>query len=256
MVTRQTQIETMDTETHPASKPTAIETVQSELKRRILSFELVPEERLHVDNLRREFDVSTATMREALSRLLIDNLVVSERQRGFFVRELSLADFRNISKARRIIEVGAVRESLANRDDQWEADLFSAYHMLKLVEDRMLTDNDMQLVDEWHVRNTRFHDCLAQNCHNNWLIDFRRQLHEHSIRYLRLALCNNRKHRDVCKEHAAIFEAAIAGDVEKCVQLLSEHIDTSVADVEAYLPKSKEEFAESILSSCQRPRTE
>ncbi|GKY87095.1 GntR family transcriptional regulator [Sinisalibacter aestuarii] len=246
----------MDSENQSTSKPTAIETVQAELKRRILCFDLAPGERLHVDNLRREFDVSTATMREALSRLLTDNLVVSERQRGFFVRGLSLEDFRSLSEARKIAEVGAVRGSLANRDDQWEAELFAAYHLLKLVEDRMLSDNDMQLVNEWHKRNSRFHDCLARNCHNNWLIDFRRQLHEHSIRYLRLALRNNRKHRDVRKEHAAIFESAINGDVEACVRLVEQHIECSVADVEAYLPKSLNDFALADASSREETPSE
>lgn len=233
----------MDTEQQAPSKPTAIETVQADLKRRILTFDLAPGERLHVDNLRREYDVSTATVREALSRLLIDNLVVSERQRGFFVRDLSLEDFRNLSAARKIVEVGAVRGSLANRDDKWEAELYAAYHMLKLVEDRMLGDGNLQLVNEWHDRNSKFHDCLVQNCNNNWLIEFRRQLHEHSVRYLRVALRNNSKQRDVRQEHAAIFESAIQGDVERCAKLVEQHIESSVENVEAYLPRSSEEFA-------------
>ncbi|MCB1329975.1 MAG: GntR family transcriptional regulator [Maritimibacter sp.] len=233
----------MENEAPTASKPTAIETVQTEMKRRILSFELAPDERLHVDNLRREFDVSTATMREALSRLLIDNLVVSERQRGFFVRGLNIADFRNISEARLVVESSALRSSLEKRDDQWEAELFAAYRLLKLVEDRILDGDDDKLLNEWHQRNANFHDCLVQNCNNNWLIGFRRQLHEHSSRYLRLSMLKNRKHRDVRKEHAAIFNAAIDGDVEECVRLVESHISISVADVERYLPKSAEEFA-------------
>lgn len=228
----------------PYVKRTATEAVQSELKRRILNFDLSPGERLHVDNLRREFDVSTATMREALSRLLIDNLVVSERQRGFHVRELSYQDFRNISEARKIVEVGALRSSLANRDDNWEGDLFASYRKLKLVEDRLLAENDLKIADEWHVRNSSFHDCLVQNCRNTWLINFRHLLHEHSTRYLRLALMNNRKHRDVRKEHAAIFESAIEGEVERCAHLVEKHIETSVDDVAKYLPKIEKDISE------------
>lgn len=242
------QIVKMDKDNQDPAKSTATEKTQSELKRRILAFELAPGDRLHVDNLRREFDVSTATMREALSRLLIDNLVVSERQRGFFVRELSLDDFRSLSEARKITEVGAVRSSLSKRDDQWEADLFAAYHLLKLVEDRMLANQDMSLVGEWQERNSRFHDCLVQNCRNDWLIGFRRQLHEHSGRYLRLALRNNRRHRDVSQEHADIFHSAIKGDIERCAQLVAQHIDASVADVEAYLPKSMATFVATTVS--------
>jgi DNA-binding GntR family transcriptional regulator len=226
----------MDTATRPPTKQTAIEAVQRSIKRRILNFELPPGERLLVDNLRLEFQVSTATMREALSRLLIDNLVTSERQRGFRVRELSHEDFRNISEARKLIEVGALRSSLAHRDDNWEGDLFAAYRRLKLVEDRMIIEEDLNLAAEWHARNKSFHDCLVRNCLNSWLIDFRQVLHEHSNRYLRVALKNNRRHRDVRKEHAAIFESAIEGDVERCAHLIEMHIDESVNDVSRYLP--------------------
>lgn len=233
----------MDTDTQTPAKLTAIESVQSELKRQILNFDLPPGERLHVDNLRREFDVSTATMREALSRLLIDNLVTTERQRGFRVRELSHDDFRNISEARKLVEVGALRSSLAQRDDNWEGDLFAAYRKLKLVEDRMMDEGNLDLAGEWHQRNRSFHDCLVQNCRNSWLIGFRQLLHEHSSRYLRLALRNNRRHRDVRKEHAAIFESAIEGNVELCIRLVETHIDTSVNDVAEYLPRLSGDFA-------------
>ncbi|MCI5040854.1 MAG: GntR family transcriptional regulator [Donghicola eburneus] len=214
-----------------STKRTAIETVRDEIKRRIFNFTLKPDERLHVDNLRRQFDVSTATLREALSRLMTDQLVVSESQRGFYVRGLSLADFEAISSARAIIEVAALRESLQHRDDNWEGELFAAFHKLKLVEDRMLGKNDFTVASEWHRRNSEFHDCLVVNCHNEWLIRYRSQLHEHSRRYLRLALGNNRAHRDVRVEHLNIFESAIRGDIEACAGYLEQHISKSVADV-------------------------
>ena len=223
-------------------KQTAVELVQFELKRRMLNLEVLPGAKLHVDNLRREFDVSTATMREALSRLLIDNLVSSEPQRGFRVRELSYADFRNLSDTRKIVEVGALRLSLANRDDDWEGALASAYHKLKLIEDRMISQDEMGLVSDWHRRNSEFHDSLVKNCRNNWLTEFRRQLHEHSNRYLRIALLNNRKHRDVREEHAAIFASAMAGDISRCSQLIEDHIETSVGDIANHLPRTAAEF--------------
>ncbi len=238
----------VETNADDAPKRTAAEVVRSEIKRRILNFELQPGERLHIDNLRREFDVSTATMREALSRLLTDNLVTSERQRGFQVRELSYEDYKNISEARKLVETGALRASLANRDDNWEGDLFAAYRKLKLIENRMIAEGDMNLADEWHRRNSGFHDCLIRNCRNTWLTEFRHQLHEHSIRYNRLAVMNNRKHRDVRKEHAAIFESAIEGDVDLCSRLVGEHIEHTIQDIAKYLPRSSEELAKYIAA--------
>lgn len=216
-------------------KRTAIETVQDEIKDRIFASTYAPGARLHVDNLRQEFGVSTATMREALSRLMNDELVTTERQRGFHVRPLSLEDFRNISHAREVIEVEALRESLKNRNDEWEGELFAAFHKLKLIEDRIIGSQEMDIAGEWQRRNSQFHDCLIANCQNDWLIRYRHQLHEHSSRYLRLALSSNRNHRDVRTEHLAIFESAIAGDVEKCATQLGRHISDSINDVAKFL---------------------
>ncbi len=216
-------------------KRTAIETVQQEIKQRIFDSTYAPGARLHVDNLRQELGVSTATMREALSRLMTDGLVTSERQRGFQVRDLSLEDFRNISSARKLIEVAALRESLSNRSDDWEGELFAAFHKLKLVEDRIIGSEELSITDEWQQRNSEFHDCLIANCRNDWLIRYRRQLHEHSSRYLRLALTQNRQHRDVRTEHLAIFDSAIKGDIEQCAQHLEHHIISSINDVGKYL---------------------
>lgn len=141
--------------------------------------------------------------------------------------------------------MGAQRSSLARRDDNRDGDPFAAYRKLKLVGDRMITEENLDLGSAWHQRNKSFHDCLAQNCRNSWLINFRRLLHEHSNRYLRLVLKRNRRHHDVRKDHAAIFASAIEGNVELCVRLVETHIDTSVNDVAVYLPRSTEDFARS-----------
>lgn len=44
-----------------------------------------------------------------------------------------------------------------------------------------------------------------------------------------------RKHRDMREEHAAIFESAIAGDIERCAALVGRHIDASVRDIAGHL---------------------
>ena len=233
----------MNKENINSTKRTAVEIVQSELRDQILNFDLPPGTHLQVDRLRLKFNVSTATMREALSRLLVDNLVATERQRGFWVRELSLEDFQSISEARKIVETGALRISLSHRDDNWEGDLFAAYHKLKLVEDRLISSNELDLSRQWHIRNREFHDCLVKNCQNQWLIDFRSLLHQHSDRYHRLVLKDNRKHRDVRKEHAQIFESAIEGDIETCVLRVEYHINTSVNIIAKRLTQSSEDLA-------------
>ncbi|NIY80597.1 GntR family transcriptional regulator [Celeribacter sp. HF31] len=217
--------------TQGTSKKTAIETVQEQIRERVISGALGPGERLHVDKLRLEFGVSTSTMREAISRLLIDDLVTSEQQRGFRVAPLTLKDFRDITDARKMIEAEALRVSLANRTEDWEADLVAAYHRLSRIEERLIGEGKPEFAPDWDEWNSNFHDCLVQNCDNAWLKRFRRTLHQHSYRYHRRLIDDRSLPRDVRVEHKAIFDTAIAGDIAACVAAIEAHIEKSYTDL-------------------------
>ncbi len=212
-------------------KKTAIETVQDQIRARIMSGALGPGARLHIDKLRLEFGVSTSTMREAISRLLIDGLVTSEHQRGFRVAPLTLKDFRDITDARKMIEAQALQLALHHRTAQWQADLIAAYDQLVQIEDRLIGDGDLDCAPEWSARNAHFHDCIVSTCDNAWLKRFRLTLHQQSYRYHRRLLCDRSRPRDVRVEHRAIFDTALAGDIAACVAALEAHIETSYTDL-------------------------
>lgn len=192
---------------------------------------LKPGERLHINNLRKEFGVSTSTMRESLSRLLVDSLVTSENQRGFHVAPLSLTDFRNITDARKVIETTALRTSMQKRNDDWESNLVAAYHNLTLVEDKFIEQGKREFASQWNERNAHFHNCLVANCDNPWLIRFRKTLHHHSHRYHRIALAMKITQRDSRIEHKAIFDAAMKNDIERCAKKLEDHIEATLTSM-------------------------
>lgn len=212
-------------------KGTAIEHIYRLVRERVISGAIQPGERLHVERLRQEFGVSTSTMREAISRLLVDALVVSEQQRGFRASPLSRTDFRNITDTRKLIEAQALRMSLKHRSEAWEADLVGVFHRLARVEERILGKGERGLIGDWDERNAAFHDCLISNCNNDWLIRFRRTLHQHSRRYHRRILGDSHSVRDVRVEHRRIFEAAMAGDIEGCVAEVECHIEKSYSEL-------------------------
>lgn len=220
---------------------TAIETVYLALRQAILNGEVEPESRLRVQELRERFEVGSSTIREALSRLLVDNFVTAEGQRGFRVAPVSLKDFREISELRVLLETQAVRDSLAQGDDAWENRLVAAAHQLDKVE-RLLPERraDAAYLRDWEARNAEFHDALVAACDNAWLRRFRSQVFAHSVRYRRIVVSESNQPRDVRAEHQALFEAAIARDVETTVEITAEHIRKSVGVLEgrlADLPK-------------------
>lgn len=224
-----------------SSSQTMIERVYNVLKEDILNGVLAPESKLKVEQLRAKFDASSSTVREALSRLMAETLVTTERQRGFKVASLSLTDFKSISQTRKILEIEALRISLANADDKWEAQLVAAYHQLSKIENQLATGEREKYFQIWDSRNKEFHDALIAACQNDWILRFRNLLHLQSTRYIRLALMQKSESRDVRKEHKAIYNAALKRDEQRACQQLALHIDRTVKVIEERLSETMAE---------------
>ena len=91
------------------------------LREDIISCVLKPGEKLRFETLRSLYGVSYSTLREALSRLSAEGLVVSEGQRGFFVAPITEEDLLDITDARVVLERECIRRSLENGNADWEA---------------------------------------------------------------------------------------------------------------------------------------
>lgn len=213
---------------------TTIELVYEALRRAILSGEIKPESRLRVEVLRKTFGVGASTVREALSRLLVENLVTTEGQRGFRAALVSVQDFKNIVEMRALLEARAVRESIEKGDDEWESAFVAAHHRLAKIETEM-AGREEQSVSEWEIRNRAFHNAMIGACTNTWLLNFREILYSHSIRYLQIAITDRTIPRDVRSEHQAIYDAVIARDADLAEKLTIDHIHRSVPVIEARL---------------------
>jgi len=212
----------------------AIEEVQTSLRNDILSGKLAPESRLPIEALRAEFGVSSSTVREALSRLMSENLVTAELQRGFHVAPISIEDFREICQMRIVLETLGIAESIRKGDDEWEGRVVAANHRLAMIESGMVDGKGFS-ADEWEVRNREFHDALLSGCKNRWLLKVRDMLYLHSIRYFHISFAGIPLERDVRAEHQAIFYAVLARDVDLAVKLTTEHISRTIPIIETRL---------------------
>lgn len=83
--------------------------VYAELRRKILSNHLVSGVRLKEDYWATHLNVNRMAVREALNRLLGENLVIFGKKGGFFVKSLTPEDVKEVREVREIIELGALR---------------------------------------------------------------------------------------------------------------------------------------------------
>lgn len=204
-----------------------VEAAYATIRHDILDGVLPPGLKLRFEMLRERYGVGASTLREALTRLVGDALVTSEEQRGFRVAEISLDDFADLTRTRKLIEVEALRQSILFGDDAWEGALVGAFHRLSKVEEK-LAEGLPELRDEFEERNRDFHFTLIAACPSRWLKHMHGILFQQSERYRRISLAARVEGRDVHAEHKAVIEAALARDVDLACRLEAEHIEKTL----------------------------
>jgi GntR family transcriptional regulator, carbon starvation induced regulator len=211
------------------------EDVYEALRADILFGRRPPGSRLQLRDLADDHGVSLSVVREAVTRLASEDLVDATPQRGFRVRSLSLDDLRDLTWVRIQIETLALRESIANGDVDWEADLVSAHHRLAGTATQ-LEDGTPNV--GWMAVHGAYHTALCAAAGSPTLERIRRQLFDASelYRYWSATLPapkvrTVRRHTD--DEHRDICDAALARDADRAVELMTAHLDSTARQLEA-----------------------
>lgn len=207
-----------------ASHTTKASTVYEELRADILSAALEPGAKLRIEFVCDRYRARNTPVREALNRLAAEGLLQRQEQRGFSVATMSAEDLAELTRTRIAIETLALRESLTRRDAAWEEHLVLARHRLDRTP-RSLHSEHFEANPEWERRHREFHRALISACGSRWLRRFSDELADHAYRYRQRAMQAAYLQRDVASEHAAIADAALAGDAERAVALLQAHFE-------------------------------
>jgi DNA-binding GntR family transcriptional regulator len=208
--------------------------VYARLRADVLACRYEPGERLLIGPLSKRFSVSAIAVREALSRLVADGLVVVEDQRGFRVSPLSLSDLRDVTHTRIELECLALRRSIARGDTAWRVALEAAWRELEAAP-HLAPGEDNRHHELWSRMHAGFHTALVSACGLDWLLRFRTILFEQSERYRRISLAVMPVGRDTSGEHRTIYEATIAGDADVAAERLASHFErTANAILDAY----------------------
>ena len=198
---------------------TLVESSYNRLRSDIIAGKLAPGAKLRIEELRDDYRIGASPLREALNRLAGEGFVTVEEQRGFKVAPVSPDDLNDLSRMRIMLECEALRESISNGDDEWEANLLAAHHRLQKAE-RSFGKN----LDEWEQRNDEFHEALVAACASSWLLRLRHVLYEQHKRYRFIAILSHQRDRDVHREHREILEATLARDVKAAIEATERHI--------------------------------
>ncbi len=187
----------------------------------ILACRLLPGSKLRINDITATSEVSLGAVREALSRLGAEGLVVAESQKGYRVSPLSVEDLRDLTEARVEIERIALSRSIAQGDLEWETNVVAAWHRLSKIS-KQLSESPNGL-EQWAAAHGGFHLALVAACGSNKLLQIRAQLYQQSERYRCYSGVVARE-RNVLAEHQKIFDATIARDAAAATEAMTKHL--------------------------------
>lgn len=192
--------------------------IADKLRRAIGHGELKPGDQLSEAELARKFGVSRGPLREGMQRLTQEGLLVSIRNRGLFVIEMTPHDVRDMYLAREAIERAAAHKIL-------EGDHTAAGDELLQIVEQMATSQTPAEVSEFDIC---FHERLVQLARSPRLS----RMHQTSITETRMcihALDETYAKSEVREEeHRALASAIRSGDRKLTDELLSAHMDDAI----------------------------
>jgi len=186
-----------------------------------------PGERLRVETLCELLEAGSSPVREALNRLAAEGLVDQHDQRGFWVPPVSWEELEELTRTRCWINEVCLRKSIGRGDTAWEEQIVIALHRLNQVA-RTHDINTKGASPDWDRLHRAFHRALISACDSRILLDFADSLSDRAQRYRYIATAVGSPTRDIVGEHCAIANAVIARDAESAVELMNEHLGSTM----------------------------
>jgi DNA-binding GntR family transcriptional regulator len=208
----------------PLDRPNISEHLAVTLRDMIVDGRLRAGDRINEVQLAAALGVSRTPLREALGRLTAEGALTSVPRIGWFVRPLTVEEFREIYPIRGILDPEALR--LAGLPSPMRIQLLQTLN--NRIREATTADKTIALDDQFHLE-------LIAGCPNRVLLDLVEQFMRRTRRY-ELALMREKKHvRSTIDEHAKIISALRAGKLDAACRALRHNMEIGVAPVVAWL---------------------
>ena len=214
-----------------ATAPTPLQLVQSnslpalvqvEIEQMILRGDLAVGGHINESELAARFGTSRGPVREALRALEESRLVRSEKNRGVFVREISIAEADEIYNVREALDQ-LIGERVAQRATEEQL------RSLEAVVANMAQVAARQDLESYYALNLKFHDMLLEYAGNSRLTESYRPLTKALLLFRLRGLQDGGGFAVSNTEHGAVVEALAARDGARAGRLLRRHAAMSRA---------------------------
>jgi DNA-binding GntR family transcriptional regulator len=188
---------------------------------------LAPGQKLTLDRMKEGYGIGISTLRELLSRLAAEGLIVAEGLRGFEVTPVSANDMREVAEMRQLLECHALQQSFAVGNMEWEGRVVAAHHKLALMEKRMLA-GDHSETETWKRYDREFHHALISASGSKALLETHATIYDKYLRYQIIAIVF--RGELAAHEHQQLLHCALERDALAAQKVLVRHIRDCLED--------------------------
>ena len=194
------------------------------IKDKIIWHEIKIGERIIDKKLAEELGVSRSMIRQVLTVLVKEELLIMIPRNGFYVREITKKEIEEIYEIRKVLEVYAVKRAIPRISDKDITKLENVFKMPKKSLEKKDSENFIKI-------DIKLHNLIIDNCNNSHtkkiidkfenLVNFYRFADQHKIS----------RAKKLYFEHFEIFNAIKKRNTELAVELIGNHIENSKKNI-------------------------
>ena len=195
----------------------AFDGVRGIIEERILDRSLAPGEKLHEDQLSAELSVGRGMVREALRVLEREGLVTIIRNRGAFVREVSV---------REALDLYDLRAGLARLSGLLLAPRITAQgiEVLEALNAEINEAAEAGNLKRFYDLNENFHSKLIELTQNQRVLEIDTGIEKELRLILRRPVLGPTQLRRSCHDHREFLDALIDGDEKRAADVIERHV--------------------------------
>lgn len=209
--------------------------VYMEIKEKIISGAMEPDQPVIEEELAKELEISRTPLREALTRLEMEELVIRQRNGRLKVAPISIQEVQEIFEVRSMLEGIVIRTAVMNATEQ------------DIVELKQIIDLSSQSHKEGRAKDVilhggQFHAKLYQMSQNHTAVKILNQLNAHISRYRSLGPYRyGEQSIKTIDDHEIILNYMMSRDKDGAEMIMRAHIKKSLSTVIEAIQKYNKE---------------
>lgn len=213
-------------------------TVYTVIKDFIFRNQILPGQRIDIEDLSKKLGISSTPLREALNRLSYEGYISHDPRRGYSVQLITTDEIEKLYGVCEALETYAIEQAVSKVTSSDLADLKNNLMRYKDVIGEAYTR-------ERFLINNQFHLKVAALSGNEAIVKILSQTYEKFVWKWKVENINHGRGPEAYHEHSAIYTSLESRDLTGAVNNMRNHIIKSKTSVVTYLKWREDLFKES-----------